>query len=493
MLPPSDNRAASRRRATSTAMTTATTAATTAASAATAATAATAAAAVVTASVAFVSPLPGVASGVAVACRVTPRAVPCGSFCGVTPVRALAARRRRCGTADAAAGTATGAAAHPRCAVDVGSQTPLPAVVEERSVVLPTGVTMAYHWAAPPPGSPPPAALVVALHGSFHGGWAYAPAVLPALATAGYAAAAPSLRGTAATAAPPGTRAVKVGEHVADVAALIEALLADTAASLGVGGEGQRATGGAPPSPLPVYLIAHSFGAFPAYAYAAATIPSPTDEGDGKGKGNGDKGNGGGIPRYPLAGLALLAPSPPSGNDALTWRVARSRGLRVSADIFAAFALRRVSRDAALARRVLFGAATPDETVDDAMPRLAADTAGVGLDLADVRRVWVTGAGGGVGTMADVATAEGEAGVAAGEATWVAARRAAPGGWHAWVAAGGDDVVVDETAAAEAAAFVGASAAPRVYDGLAHDLMLVAGREAVVADLVAWVDDAVAA
>lgn len=143
--------------------------------------------------------------------------------------------------------------------------------------------------AAPPPGgtpataaaeadAPPPKPPLLFLHGGFHGAWCWAEHFLPFFAAAGYDSYALSLRGHGGSELgeqhPPGCTGT-LASHLDDLASFI--------ASLG----------------RPPVLLAHSLGGLFAATYAGEAAAGR---------------------RPPLAGLALLAATPPSGTAAIIRR-----------------------------------------------------------------------------------------------------------------------------------------------------------------------------
>lgn len=138
--------------------------------------------------------------------------------------------------------------------------------------------------AAAPPAAPPAAAAanppkppLLFLHGAFHGAWCWAEHFLPFCAAAGYNSYALSLRGHGSSELgqhPPGATGT-LKSHFHDIASFIASL--------------ER----------PPVLLAHSIGGLLAAAYVGQAA-----EGQ----------------RPPLAGLALLAATPPSGTAAIIWR-----------------------------------------------------------------------------------------------------------------------------------------------------------------------------
>ena len=142
--------------------------------------------------------------------------------------------------------------------------------------------------AAPPSGTsagaaaagadPRPKPPLLFLHGAFHGAWCWSEHFLPFFAAAGYDSYALSLRGHGGS---------ELGEqHPAGATGTLQSHLADIASFI--------ATLECPP-----VLLAHSLGGLLAAAYAGQVAAGQ---------------------RPPLAGLALLAATPPSGTAAIIRR-----------------------------------------------------------------------------------------------------------------------------------------------------------------------------
>jgi pimeloyl-ACP methyl ester carboxylesterase len=167
------------------------------------------------------------------------------------------------------------------------------------------------------------------LHGSFHGAWCWAERFFDYFTSKGYGpVVANSWRGTGGTFAGEGVRKVKISEHVADLAALMEELPALT---------GQNDV-------KPV-VICHSFGGLALMKYLELH-PEASEK---------------------LSGIVTMCSVPPSGNGKMTLRYLR-RSLRDSWKITAGFAMKKCLTNESLCRELFFGGdkrVLEDGTVED--------------------------------------------------------------------------------------------------------------------------------
>jgi pimeloyl-ACP methyl ester carboxylesterase len=156
--------------------------------------------------------------------------------------------------------------------------------VRETMHTLPDGMKLevlhlpAAGSAAPTSQRPP----LLFVHGSYHGAWCWRERFMPYFSAAGYDCYAFSIRGQGGS-----DRKTPAGEPLkvsGDLASLTDDL-ADVVAAL----------------PSPPVVVAHSFGALLVEKYATQLGQRP-----------------------PLAGLAVLCGTPPSGNKAIVGRVMKS-------------------------------------------------------------------------------------------------------------------------------------------------------------------------
>lgn len=257
------------------------------------------------------------------------------------------------------------------------------------------------------------------VHGSLHGAWCYA-RFLSRLAAAepGRAASAVSLRGWTSLPPPEPGVAIPCADHVADLAALLDAL----------------------PGP-PRVLLAHSLGGLFAQKLVEARGPGC------------------------VAGLVLMASLPPGGRNKLVLRTFPKVGPRLSWRITLGFVRRTVTTDMSVARDMFF--TRPGRDRDEAMEgdaQLAewmGEMAKAAEHVVDMRTVT---------PLTDSAIASGLEG-------------------RVLVVGGKDDVIVDETALDETAAFWRCAIPPILLDGSPHDLMLATNWEAAFDAVFAWVRD----
>ena len=173
---------------------------------------------------------------------------------------------------------------------------------------------------------PTPLLLV---HGAWHGAWAWQDGFSDALAAAGYAVYAVSLRGHGGSDGRERLRATRIADYVADVLAVSATL---------------------PTAPV---LIGHSMGGL---------VVQKTAE------------------RHPTPALVLLAPVPTSGALAAALRLARRHPL-VFARMNATLSLYPMVATPALAREYLFSPHTPEATVAAVQPRLQDESYRAFLDM----------------------------------------------------------------------------------------------------------------
>lgn len=167
------------------------------------------------------------------------------------------------------------------------------------------------------------------IHGAWHGAWCWQGGFSDALAAAGYAVYAVSLRGHGGSDGRARLRTTRIADYVADVLAVCATL---------------------PAAPV---LVAHSMGGLVAQKVAE---------------------------RAPTPALALLASVPSHGALPITLRVARHHPL-VFARMNAKMSLYPVVETPALAREYLFSANTPQEIVAAVQPRLQDESYFAFLDM----------------------------------------------------------------------------------------------------------------
>lgn len=275
---------------------------------------------------------------------------------------------------------------------------------------LPDGTRLEVVSAVGDAGAARPPLLFV--HGSGHAAWCYAEKFLPALADRGWTAHAVSLRGRGASdPPPPGARAGgTLASHAADVA--------DVARALG----------------RPPIVVGHSFGGLVVQRLvvdAASLLPA-------------------------LPGVALLASAPPSGNSAMVARIARDRGLLLSAKLTWYFITRAYAKNPDAARTMFFSDALPDPDLRRYVDLLAANDGAT--PVLDVRKL---------GDETPLPPLD---------------RARAP---PALVLGGDADTIVDVAALHEAADWLGCGP-PTVLEGMGHDVMLDVGWERAVAAIDEW-------
>lgn len=192
---------------------------------------------------------------------------------------------------------------------------------------------------------------IVFIHGSLHGAWCWERFLThcrrekpeqPAVAV--------SLRGyTSEPPVPPGTT-IKVEDHVADLAAFLEAL------------EG--------PPPI---IVAHSIGGY----YAQRLIQELHESGKNV--------------QSIICGLVLLSATPPSGNSSIVFRTVRRFGLRMSWRITMGFVRNTVSQDPSVCRDLFFSrnveAADPELESDEMLQKYMKEFAKAGQSRVDTRGI----------------------------------------------------------------------------------------------------------
>lgn len=271
--------------------------------------------------------------------------------------------------------------------------------------------------AAAPPAAPP----VLFVHGSLHAAWCFR-RFLARLAAAdpARAAAAVSLRGYTSVPRPPAGVPIAVDEHVDDLVALL------------------RVFPGGPP-----VVVAHSFGGLFAQKAVAAAGPGA------------------------VAGLVLLASTPPAGNRGMVLRTVRRYGLGMAWRITVGFVRRTVATDVGVARDLFFTRRGTGREVDEGVESDAAvagwmeEFAKAGEHVVDMRTVT---------PLTDRGVADGMVG-------------------RVLVVGGEDDVIVDEVALWDAAEFWRCAAPPRLLPRCPHDLMLATNWETAFDAVYSWIRD----
>mmetsp|Transcript_11710 Transcript_11710/g.17050 ORF Transcript_11710/g.17050 Transcript_11710/m.17050 type:complete len:468 (+) Transcript_11710:144-1547(+) len=183
---------------------------------------------------------------------------------------------------------------------------------------------------------------LVFIHGSFHAAWCWAEYYLPYFASMGYPAIALSLRGTSGSPTGKGVKKVSIDRHADDISSLLDYITAPR----DIGGMGLGSNEG---FARPV-LIGHSFGGLYVMKYLERDSA---------------------VNSRKLGGVALLCSVPPSGNTAMTARTMK-RSLKDSWDITSGLAMKQVTSDVNLCRRLFFGGSSG---IDD-----------MGISNADIRR-----------------------------------------------------------------------------------------------------------
>lgn len=304
-------------------------------------------------------------------------------------------------------------------ALEVLATPPLAAALPARSAAsTATSATSAPDTSDAATATIPP---ILFIHGSLHAAWCYTRFLTRLSATSpNVPAAAVSLRGYTTDPLPVVGKSVSAGDHIADIVALLSAL----------------------PGPPPV-LVAHSFGGLFAQHAISAAGPSA------------------------VAGLVLLASSPPAGNRGMVMRTVRKHGLALAWRITLGFVRRTVASDVEVARDMFFtrrgsrGRTVDDEVEGDAViepwMREFAAAADHPINMRSVQ------------PLTDRTAVSGMAG-------------------RVLVMGGEDDVIVDEVALRDAADFWGARE-PLLLPRTPHDLMLATGWEAAFDAMYAWIRD----
>ena len=169
---------------------------------------------------------------------------------------------------------------------------------------------------------------LVFVHGSYHAAWCWAEHFFGYFSSRGHDCYALSLRGQGASDMPPDLDAVVAGtveKHASDVASFCTTL------------------------PTPPVLVGHSFGGLIAQCVAADTDATSSS----------------------LAGLALVASVPPTGNGPMVGRFLRRAPL-ASLKITYAFIAGAFKTNAGLCRECFFSADLPEPTLREHMVSIAA-------------------------------------------------------------------------------------------------------------------------
>ena len=252
-------------------------------------------------------------------------------------------------------------------------------------------------------GRPP----VLFVHGSYHGAWCWAEKWQPYFADRGYETVSISVRAQAGSERADGMKcAGTLTSHADDIEDVVKSFA------------------------TPPVMVAHSFGGLIAELYASQ-------------------------PRAPLAGVALVASVPPSGNAAIIQRITK-RSVWDSARITWGFITKSFLKSAA-DTRFLFFSPDLDEAELLTYHRLLQDNASP-VPLLDVRNL---------STELPIASPM--------DVTY---------NCKAFVGGGAADCVVDVPAVEELARHFGVQ--PTIWQGLGHDVMLDAGSEVAAGDLAAW-------
>ena len=184
-----------------------------------------------------------------------------------------------------------------------------------------------------------PPVVLLFLHGSFHGAWCWAERWFDYFTSidGGYTVVAPSWRGTGGTPAGAGVKKVRIGQHVADLEALLLALpdllrrrhgsyyLDDDSSS---NNNNNAADDDLTIQPV---VICHSFAGLAVMKYLERHIAEE-----------------------PFRGVVTICSVPPSGNGKMTLRYLR-RSWRASWRITAGFAMKKCLTSTDLCRQLFFG------------------------------------------------------------------------------------------------------------------------------------------
>jgi pimeloyl-ACP methyl ester carboxylesterase len=292
----------------------------------------------------------------------------------------------------------------------------------------------------------PPVLLV---HGSLHGAWAWAPLLARWRETGGLAAGAVAvtLRGRASDPPAPSGTVLDVQDHVHDIVALVDAIGAST-----VGHDCDSRGGGGRLAPL---LVGHSIGGY--YCQRAVELLGP-----GR-----------------VAGLILVASTPPSGNGALVWRTVFRLGLPMAWKITMGFIRTNVATDVRVCRDMFFTRTTADAVGTDMTGELQTSQYDNDVEGDDI-------------LMTYMEEFRRSSQIKVNMRGLIAMKRdkASPPvdlGERVLVIGGADDVIVDVTALEEAAQFWGARGETVLLPNCPHDLMLASNRDRVADVILDWI------
>ena len=199
-------------------------------------------------------------------------------------------------------------------------------------------------------GRPP----LLFLHGSYHGPWCYAENFLPYFSAAGYDSIAIAFRAQGESDRGDLKIAGDMDSHVADIASFIKTL-----------------------SEPPV-LIAHSFGGLIAEKYVSMMYSDQMNQTIDGSDSDMDR-----LP--PVAGIALLASVPPSGNKDIIMRITK-KSLVDSFKITMAFVFRTFEKNIEVARETFFSKDIPRDMLQRYHAKLAEASPVRLLDLANLNK-----------------------------------------------------------------------------------------------------------
>jgi len=210
----------------------------------------------------------------------------------------------------------------------------------EDHIELPSGVSMQVLSQTPATNSnnhrPSPVVLLF-LHGSFHGAWCWAERWFDYFTTTatndggGYTVVAPSWRGTGGTPAGAGVTKVRIGQHVADLEALLQALPDLLRRRHGYNWDSDSSSNNAGELTIQPVVICHSFAGLAVMKYLERHIAEE-----------------------PFRGVVTICSVPPSGNGKMTLRYLR-RSWRASWRITVGFAMKKCLTSTDLCRQLFFG------------------------------------------------------------------------------------------------------------------------------------------